>query len=58
MIRVLLLYLFLSIAFGFAITVFRQATGQERLTWLKTVGFAVGCSMLAVVTLSLIVIIF
>ncbi len=58
MIRILLAFIFLAIVFGFAIKTVRQMTGKEKWALTKTVGYAIICSLLAVVTMIFIVIIF
>jgi hypothetical protein len=58
MIKAILIYLLLSILFGLTITTISRYTGQERLSLLKTVGFAMLFSVLALLTLFVIVTVF
>ena len=58
MIRILLVFVFLAIVFGFAIKTVRQMTGKEKWALTKTAGYAIICSLLAVVTMIFIVILF
>ncbi len=58
MIRILLVFVFLAIVFGFTIKTVRQMTGKEKWALTKTVGYAIICSLLAVATMIFIVILF
>ncbi len=58
MIRILLVFVFLAIVFGFTIKTVRQMTGKEKWALTKTAGYAIICSLLAVVTMIFIVILF
>ncbi len=58
MIRILLVFVFLAIVFRFAIKTVRQMTGKEKWALTKTASYAILCSLLAVATMTLIVVIF
>ncbi len=58
MIRILLVFVFLAIVFGFTIKTVRQMTGKEKWALTKTAGYAIICSLLAVATMIFIVILF
>ncbi len=58
MIKVVLAFIFLAVVFGFSIQTVRSMTGKERWALTKTVIYATVCSLLALATMSLIVILF
>lgn len=58
MIRVVLFFLFLAIVFGFGIQTFRQMNNLEKWDLIKTVFFAIMCSLGAIVFMMLLVVLF
>ena len=58
MIRVLMLWLVLSLAIGFGISAWRSLTGKEQWQLTKYVAYATLCSAVAGVLLSFIVVLF
>ena len=51
MIRVLMAWVFLSALIAFLITMFRSLSGKEKWQLTKIVGYATGCSLIAVAIL-------
>jgi hypothetical protein len=58
MIRVVLIWLMLSVAVGVGITAFRSLTGSEKWELTKIVAYATICSLVAVVLLGILVVLF
>ena len=58
MFRLIGVWVILSIAIGFTIAVWREASGKERWQLTKTFAYAIMCSLIAVLLLSAIVVIF
>lgn len=49
--RMILIWLILSVAIGFGIMAWRQLSGKEQWQLTKLVGYAIMCSLMAVVLL-------
>jgi hypothetical protein len=58
MIRVILIWLMLSVAVGIGITAFRSLSGSEKWELTKIVAYATMCSLVAVVLLGILVVLF
>ena len=58
MVKMLTVFLSLCFIIGFGIDIFRSLSGKERFTLMKTIGYAVGCALLAVILLVVIVVLF
>ena len=58
MIRGILLWLFITVLFHFGIDAWRSMTGKEKWSLTKHVSYTIMCSVLAFLTLVLIVILF
>jgi hypothetical protein len=58
MIRVVLIWLMLSVAVGAGITAFRSLSGSEKWELTKIVAYATMCSLIAVVLLGILVVLF
>jgi len=58
MIRVILIWLMLSVAVGAGITAFRSLSGSEKWELTKIVAYATMCSLVAVVLLGILVVLF
>lgn len=58
MIRIIIAFLFIFGMFYFGIDAFRHMTGREKWDLTKTVTYSIICTVLTVITLSIIVIAF
>ena len=58
MIRVIVFFLFLSLAVGVGITVVRHMTGKELWSLTKTIGFSLLCGTIALAFMSILVVLF
>ena len=58
MIKIVIMWLILSVAIGFGIMAWRQLSGKEQWQLTKLVGYATMCSLAAVVLLSFLVLMF
>ena len=58
MIRLVLIWLMLSVAVGVSITAFRSLSGAEKWELTKIVAYATMCSLVAVVLLGILVVLF
>lgn len=58
MAKIILCFLFLSVAFGFSIHTFRQMNNLKRWDLIKTMSFAIMCSLGAIVLMMSIVVLF
>jgi len=58
MIKMLLTFMFLSVAIGFSIFIFRRMNNLERWDLTKTVFFSIMSSMAAIVVMGVLVVLF
>lgn len=58
MIRVLIFFLFISLAVGVGITTLRHMTGKELWSLSKTIGFSLLCGFIALVIMVGLVVLF
>ena len=58
MIRIVLVFFFLAIVFGFVIQTVRKMNNLERLDLIKTICFAIMCSLGAIVLMMIFVALF
>lgn len=58
MIKMILAFILFSLVFYFGIEYFRKLTKKEKWTLTKNLGYAILCSVLAIIFLSLIVFLF
>jgi hypothetical protein len=58
MIKIVTMWLILSVAIGFGIMAFRQLGGKEQWQLTKLLAYATMCSLVAVVLLGIIVVLF
>lgn len=58
MLKVIAIFVLLTISFGLSITSVRHMTGQEIWSVAKTLGFSLICALLTLVVMSVIVILF
>jgi membrane associated rhomboid family serine protease len=58
MIRILAVWILISVAIGFLVTVWQAAAGQERWKLTKTAAFAIICGLISSLLLGFIYILF